>query len=176
LWPLCCLIMTQKAVYAGSFDPITWGHLDVVSKVLPLFEELHIVVAHNLRKKSFFSDEERVTMISHLLKEQGLSAKCRVESFDGLVADYCKQHQIPYLVRGLRALSDYENELQIATMNKRLNPELETVLVMADEKHFFVSSSLVKEVAHHGGALQDLLPPSIEKILKDKIAQKGNEK
>jgi len=165
--------MERSAVYAGSFDPPTFGHFDVIRKMSPLFDVIHVVVAHNTRKKTLFSPEERVALIKKALVAMKIAGKVEVHSHDGLVADFARARGAGFLVRGLRALSDYENELQIATMNRKLSPDLETLLVMADEKHFFVSSSLVKEIAYHGGPLHELVPPSVEDTLKKKISQEG---
>jgi pantetheine-phosphate adenylyltransferase len=168
--------MERRAVYAGSFDPPTFGHFDVIKKMSSLFDVIHVVVAHNSRKKTFFSALERVRLVQEGLDAMGLTAKVSVVEHDGLVADYATQVGAKFLVRGLRAVSDYENELQIATMNRKLGAGLETLLVLADEKHFFVSSSLVKEIAHHGGPLHELVPPNVETALKQKIAQEGGKK
>jgi pantetheine-phosphate adenylyltransferase len=169
--------MERRAVYAGSFDPPTHGHFDVIRKMAPLFDVIHVVVAHNSRKKTLFTPSERVNLVQEGVAALKIPGKVQVHAHDGLVADFAQKHGAKYLVRGLRALSDYENELQIATMNRKLGQgDLETVLIMADEKHFFVSSSLVKEIAHHGGPLNELVPTNVETALKQKISQEGGPK
>jgi pantetheine-phosphate adenylyltransferase len=165
--------MERRAVYAGSFDPPTFGHFDVIRKMSHLFDVIHVVVAHNSRKKTLFTVDERVRLVQDGLDAMGLTSKVKVTGHDGLVADYATAVGAKFLVRGLRAVSDYENELQIATMNRKLGSGLETLLVLADEKHFFVSSSLVKDIAHHGGPLHELVPLNVETALKQKIAQEG---
>jgi pantetheine-phosphate adenylyltransferase len=160
--------MVRVAAYAGSFDPPTLGHLDVISKVASLFDTIHVVVAHNVRKSSLFSGQERRELLLACQREGLLPENSKIHLFDGLLADFCEAHDVHYLVRGLRAVSDYENELQIATMNRKLKKNLETLLVMADEKHFFVSSSLVKEVAYHGGPLDEMVPRPVVEALKKK--------
>ena len=169
--------MERSAVYAGSFDPPTFGHFDVVRKMSPLFDVIHVVVAHNSRKKTLYTPEERVKLVQEGVALLKIPGRVEVHMHDGLVADFAHQRGAKFLVRGLRALSDYENELQIATMNRKLGPEqLETLLVMADEKHFFVSSSLVKEIAYHGGPLNELVPANVEISLRKKISQEGGSK
>lgn len=168
--------MTRIAAYAGSFDPPTWGHFNVVSKVAKLFDTIHLVVAHNIRKTSLFDAEEKKKLLLECQRQGFLPSNCQIHVYEGLIVNFCEQYKVDFLVRGLRAVSDYENELQIATMNKKLKNDLETLLVMADEKYFFVSSSLVKEVAFHGAALDDLVPPPIAKALTQKFSMKEKTK
>ncbi|MEO5667922.1 MAG: pantetheine-phosphate adenylyltransferase [Bdellovibrionota bacterium] len=168
--------MERRAIYAGSFDPPTFGHFDVIRKMSALFDVIHVVVADNTRKKTLFTVEERVKLFQDALAKTSLPSRVEVQSHDGLIIDFARAHKAGFLIRGIRAVSDYENELHLAMMNRKIAPEIETVLVMADEKHFFVSSSLVKEVAFHGGPLGDFVPPNVETTLKKKFAQEGGSK
>jgi pantetheine-phosphate adenylyltransferase len=160
--------MIRIAVYAGSFDPPTNGHLDIVKRVQPGFEKLYLVVAENPRKKYLFTAEERRDLLTEALRGEVPEGSVEAVVHSGLVVDFCKQVGSQVLIRGLRASSDFESEFQMATMNRRLNSSVETLLVMTDEKYFFVSSSLVKEVAYHGGALDGLVPPNVQQILVNK--------
>jgi len=164
--------MARVAAYAGSFDPPTFGHLDVISKVASLFDTIHVVVAHNVRKTSLFTADEKRALLEACQNEGYLPPNCKIHVYEGLLANFCEEHNVNHLVRGLRAVSDYENELQIATMNRKLKKNLETLLVMADEKHFFVSSSLVKEVAYHRGPLNEMVPRPVAAALEEKYKQK----
>lgn len=157
------------AVYAGTFDPPTLGHIDIVKRVVPMFPELHVVIAHNPRKKTLFSAEERAELFREALK--GVlpkNAKITVNVHVGLVVDYCKAVGSRVLVRGMRAVSDFEYEWQMASMNRHLAENIETVHIMTDEKYFFVSSSLVKEISHFGGDMASFVPACVVKALKEK--------
>ncbi|NCN41029.1 pantetheine-phosphate adenylyltransferase [bacterium] len=163
--------MTQEpskrtAVYAGSFDPITMGHVDVLQKGARVFDRIVLLVAENSQKKCLFSAEKRRTLAMESIKSLNLPCEVEVDVYSGLLADYCKSKNISFLLRGLRAISDYENEMQAATMNRKLLAGLETFLVMADETHFFLSSSLVKEVAEHGAPLDGLVPTPVAKAFQ----------
>jgi len=163
-------MMKKIAVYAGSFDPVTLGHLDVIQRVAPIFDQLVVLVAHNYRKKYFFNADERVSLLKKLIKNELKDYQnITVDLHSGLLVDYCANKKINILVRGLRVVSDFEHEFLMATMNRRLRPGIETFHVMTDEKYFFVSSTTVKEVAYHGGSLKGLVHPTIEKAIKEKI-------
>lgn len=155
----------HSAVYAGSFDPPTNGHLDIIRRMHPNFDKLHLVIAANPRKQTLFTAEERAQLLREAVAEILPAGSFEVAVHGGLVVDYCRQVKSRVLIRGLRAISDFESEFQMATMNRRLDPSVETLLVMTDEKYFFVSSSLIKEVALHGGPLKGLVPPNVEKAL-----------
>ena len=157
------------AVYAGSFDPPTNGHLDVIRRVQPLFDKIYLVIADNLRKATLFTNTERLQLLNGALDVVLPKGSFEVSLHQGLVVDFCKEVGAKVLIRGLRALSDFESEFQMATMNRRLDPSIETLHVMTDEKFFFLSSSLVKELAYHGGPLKELVPPNVLKALVERV-------
>lgn len=159
---------SRTAVYAGSFDPPTNGHIDVIRRVQPNFDKLYLVVAENSRKNTLFTTEERVKLLQGALEPILPEGSFEVESCSGLIVDYCRKVGTHILIRGLRAISDFEAEFQMATMNRRLRGDIETLLVVTDEKYFFVSSSLIKEVAYHGGELEGLVPENVKKALEKK--------
>ena len=149
--------MTPRAVYPGSFDPVTNGHLDLVSRAAELFSEVVVAVLDNPEKGGFFPVGERVQMLREAT--EGFSA-VRVDSFDGLLVDYLQAVDARVIVRGLRAISDFEYEFQMALMNRRLAPGIETVYMMPAETYTYLSSRLVREVASLGGSVEGLVPPS----------------
>lgn len=154
------------AVYPGSFDPPTNGHLDIISRASHLFPKIIVAVTENANKNHMFSLEERV----ELLKESSKHLKnVEVVSFSGLLANYLEKINSYVLIRGLRALSDFEYEFQMALMNRNLNNKIETVFLMPDQKYTFLSSSMVKEIAALGGKTKDLVPECVEKKLKKGI-------
>jgi pantetheine-phosphate adenylyltransferase len=155
------------AIYPGSFDPITNGHLDLIERGSRLADRLIVAVLQNRRKQSLFSVEERVEMLTEVVKP---FPNVEVGSFNGLLVDYVKARGANFILRGIRAISDYEYELQIAHMNRRLSPGTETVFLMAGEAYSFVSSQLVKEVASLGGDVSGLVPPLVEQHLKRLMA------
>lgn len=159
--------MAKIAVYAGSFDPPTLGHLDVIRRVVPHFEKVHVVIAENPKKQSLFSTSERRDLLADCLRDFG--TKIEIFSHKGLIVDYCRIAGAKVLIRGLRAVSDFESELQMASMNRRLESQIETFHVMTDEKFLFVSSSLVKEIAQFGGRLGELVPNGVEAALRKKF-------
>lgn len=154
------------AVYPGSFDPVTFGHLDLIERCAPLVDRLIVAVLRNAGKQPLFSPEERVEML------RGATARLEnveVDSFDGLLVEYARQRGACLLLRGIRAISDYEYELQMALMNRRLAPEIETMFMMAGEAYSFLSSRLVKEVIALGGDVSGLVPPQVEAKLKERF-------
>lgn len=157
------------AVYPGSFDPVTLGHIDVIARSAKMFDELYVAVLTNSSKKCSFTIEERMEMLEKSIT--GIS-NARVCTFEGLLADFARSIGAVATVRGLRAVSDFEYEFQLALINKKLNSELETVFLTTDSKYMFLSSSIVKEVARNGGAISEFVPAAalddIEKRLKRK--------
>jgi len=158
----------RLAVYPGSFDPPHNGHLDIIARCLPLFDELLVAVLRNEEKRPLFSVEERVEMIGGLV---GDHRRCRVESFSGLLVDFMDRVGATIIVRGLRALSDFEYEFQMALMNRRLNPRVETVFMMPKDEYSYLSSRLVKEVFALGGNLAGLVPEAVLVHLKEQLPQ-----
>jgi pantetheine-phosphate adenylyltransferase len=163
----------RRAIYPGSFDPVTNGHLDIIERGCKLFDEIIIGILVNPEKQPFFTVEERQDMLAEvLLHLDHRHCKVRVDSFSGLLVEYAVAQQADVIVRGIRAISDYEYELQMALMNRRLEPGIETVFMMPAESYSYVSSRLVKEVFHLGGAVEGLVPPLVEQRMKEKIAQR----
>ncbi|MBA3255207.1 MAG: pantetheine-phosphate adenylyltransferase [Pyrinomonadaceae bacterium] len=158
----------RRAIYPGSFDPVTNGHLDIIERGCKLFDEIIIAILINPEKRPFFTIEERRQILEEVLKgiERG-TCGLRVDSFEGLLVHYAVAQQAHAIVRGIRAISDYEYELQMALMNRRLEPSIETVFMMPAEKYSYVSSRLVKEVFQLGGELQGLVPPLVEHRMKE---------
>lgn len=157
------------AVYPGSFDPPTLGHLDLIKRAAALFDGVIVGVAHNADKQeSLFSFQERVDMIREMVN--GLE-RVEVTHFTGLTVDFARKHKATAVIRGLRVMSDFEFELTMAINNHKLNPEVETVCLMSHEPHLFISSRLVKQIAALGGAVDSYVIPHIEACLRDKIAK-----
>jgi pantetheine-phosphate adenylyltransferase len=154
------------AIYPGSFDPITNGHLDLIVRGCCLFDKLIVAILRNETKQPLFSVEERIEMLGEVVN---CYPNVAVDSFDGLLVDYAAQNGATVLLRGIRAISDYEYELQMALMNRRLRPDIETVFMMASEAHSFISSRLVKEVFGLGGNIGGLVPPSVEVRLRKRF-------
>lgn len=147
-----------RAVYPGSFDPVTNGHLDIIERSAKVFDELIVAVLVNPNKKSLFNIEERVELIQRIIKH---IPNVKVQSFSGLLIDFMKQQNAKVIIKGLRAVSDFEYEFQMSLMNKKLDPDIETTFMMATSKNSFLSSSSVKQVAMFGGCIKDLVPDEI---------------
>jgi pantetheine-phosphate adenylyltransferase len=161
----------RRAIYPGSFDPLTNGHLDIIERGCKLFDEIIIAILINPEKLPFFTIEERREILEEVL--QGINrSTCglRVDDFEGLLVHYAVAQEADAIVRGIRAISDYEYELQMALMNRRLEPSIETVFMMPAETYSYVSSRLVKEVFQLGGELEGLVPPLVEERMKQKMA------
>lgn len=160
----------RRAIYPGSFDPITNGHLDIIERGCKLFDEIIIAILINPDKKPFFTIEERREMLTQVTAEiEHGSCRLLIEDFQGLLVDYAIQRQADAIVRGIRAISDYEYELQMALMNRRLEPRIETVFMMPAEAYSYVSSRLVKEIFMLGGKIDGLVPASVETLMRKKL-------
>ena len=159
----------RRALYPGSFDPITNGHLDILDRSLKLFDEIIITVALNPSKTPFFSMEERVQLIKDVLSDRGLNKRVFVEGFEGLLVNFARKKKACAIIRGLRAVSDFEYELQMALMNRRLADEITTVFMMPHEKFTYLNSSIVKEVARLGGDISLFVPDRVKQALLAKI-------
>ncbi|HSE95507.1 MAG TPA: pantetheine-phosphate adenylyltransferase [Methylomirabilota bacterium] len=160
--------MATRAVYPGSFDPLTNGHLDLIERSLRIFDDLIVAVVTNPAKDALFSDAERVAMIQEATR--GLR-KIDVVIFDGLLVDLVARVGASAIIRGLRAVSDFEYEFQMALMNRKLREEIETVFLMPHEAYSYISSRLIKEVARYGGTVKGLVPAGVEKRLAEKLAR-----
>ena len=159
----------RRAIYPGSFDPITNGHLDIIQRGCKLFDEIIIAMLVNPEKKPFFSVEERSEILGEVLKEIDRGdCTLSVDSFEGLLVQYAADRKANAIVRGIRAISDYEYELQMALMNRRLEPAIETVFMMPAEIYSYVSSRLVKEVFSLGARIEGLVPPIVEQRMREK--------
>lgn len=154
----------KRAIYPGSFDPVTNGHLDVLKRATEIFDEVYVAVIANPEKKPFFSFEDRLEMLK--IAAKGIK-KVKVDSFKGLLVDYAKKIKACAIVRGLRAVSDFDYEFQMALTNRKLNPEVETVFLMTDYKYSYLSSSMVRQLARLKGDITGLVPNNVIKKLKD---------
>lgn len=157
----------RRAIFPGSFDPPTNGHLDIIARSIPLFDEIIVAVLNNPEKNPMFSVEERCEMLAKVLPK---SNKCKliVDSFQGLLVDFAKKKKANAIVRGIRAVSDYEYELRMALMNRKLQPKIETVFLMAAEEYSYISSTLLKQVFLLGGRVDGLVPELIEQKMYKK--------
>ena len=160
--------MKRMAVYPGSFDPVTFGHIDLIDRTVGLFDELIIAVARNINKTGFFTVPERVEMIAELTAKYD---NVSVDAFDGLLVDYIRGKRACCVVRGLRAFSDFEFEFQMALTNRKLNDDYETIFLMTHENYSFISSSLVKELIEFGGDISSFVPPLIEERIWTKTGK-----
>ncbi len=154
------------AVYPGSFDPITYGHINIIQRALRIFDKVIVAVATNYQKKALFSPEERVEMIKEALRDY---PNVIVESFEGLLIDYMKKKGAKVIIRGLRATSDFEYEYHMASMNKSLHEEVDTIFMVTAKDFFFISSRTIKEVASLGGKVEEFVPPNVAQKLKEKF-------
>lgn len=156
------------AVIPGSFDPITKGHLDIIQRSSELFDEIHVSVLNNAKKTGFFTIEERLELIEEAVKD---ISNVKVDYFSGLLVHYCEKVGAKQIVRGLRAVSDFEYEMQLTSMNKKLNDDIETLYMMTNNQYSFISSSMVKEVAKYDGDVSGIVPKNVEHALKEKYKQ-----
>ena len=158
----------SAAIYPGSFDPMTLGHVSIIRSGLVAFDRIVVAVLRNPRKDALFTIEERVEMIR---EEFASTPGIEVDSFDGLLVDYCRKKDVRVVLRGLRAVADFEYELQMANMNRHLSPDIETMFLMANDAYFYVSSNLVKEAARLGGDVTRLVPDSVASRLTTKLGR-----
>ncbi len=156
------------AVYPGSFDPITLGHCDIIRRIQKIFGNVTVLVSQSTRKNYLFTAEERKQLAQDALKD---IPNVKVDIHDGLTIDYVRANKAQCIVRGLRAVSDFEYEFVMANMNKKLNPDIETLIVFASPEYYYISSNTVKEVAMHGGPVKDLVTPNVEAALKQKYSK-----
>ncbi|WP_153124260.1 pantetheine-phosphate adenylyltransferase [Peribacillus tepidiphilus] len=161
--------MSKIAVCPGSFDPITLGHLDIIQRGAKVFDEVYVVVLNNSSKNPLFSVEERLKLINEVTKH---IPNVKIDSYQGLLVDYAKSKNANAIIRGLRAVSDFEYEMQITSMNRILNDHIETFFIMTNNQYSFLSSSIVKEVAKYGGNISELVPKVVENALKEKYSNK----
>ena len=161
--------MVRRAIYPGSFDPVTNGHLDIIQRACKLFDEVIVAILVNPGKTAMFSVDERVLMLGNLLNAR--FPQVSVDTFDGLLVDYALRRGAQAVVRGIRAISDYEYELQMALMNRRLNPQVETVFLMSAEENSYLSSRLVKEVFSLGGSITGLVPELVIDRMSEKLSK-----
>jgi pantetheine-phosphate adenylyltransferase len=165
----------RVALYPGTFDPMTVGHLDIVTRAARLFERVIVLVADNPSKQPIFTAAERVLMIEEAVKDLPSHAHITVDSYQGLTVDYARRVGAQAMIRGLRAMTDFEWEFQLALINQTLAPEIETVCLMTAQEHSFLSASMVRELAQYGGPLDDLVPPHIAVALRRVYAQQGRD-
>ncbi|MBI3074210.1 MAG: pantetheine-phosphate adenylyltransferase [Deltaproteobacteria bacterium] len=162
--------MVASAIYPGSFDPLTNGHIDVINRCATVFDKVIVAVAGNIKKTSLFTVEERMEMIREAMAGR---TGIEVDAFDGLLVEYAKSKKAGAILRGLRAVSDFDYEFQMANMNRKLEPDVVTFFVMTGEGHFYVSSQTVKEVVALGGSVDGLVPPGVSRRLRERFSRKG---
>ncbi|MBM4168887.1 MAG: pantetheine-phosphate adenylyltransferase [Ignavibacteria bacterium] len=155
----------KVALYPGTFDPITNGHLDIVERALKMFDRVIITVARNTSKAPLFTADERLSLIRDALNHND---RVEVEFFDGLLVDFARKRNVSAIVRGLRAVSDFEYEFQMALMNRKLDEAVETVFLMPNEKYTYLNSSIIREIARFGGDVSDFVPPAVQEALTRK--------
>ena len=162
--------MPKIAIYPGSFDPVTNGHLDIIKRGIKLFDKIIVAILTNPGKKFLFSLDERIDMLEESMKK---FSNVEIGTFDGLTVDYAAQCKACAILRGLRALSDFEYEFQMALMNRRLNREVQTIFLMTGMRWIYTSSSIIKEAAQFGGSINGMVPPIVEKRIKEKFSKKS---
>lgn len=161
-------IKQRRALYAGSFDPVTYGHIDLIDRARQLFDRVYVAVAINDEKNPLFSIEERVKL---LMQAFGHKKDVTVDTFDGLMVDYARSKKIGIIIRGLRATSDFDYEFQMALTNRMLTDHIDTMFLMPSEKHFYLSSRLIKEISRLGGDVSRFVPPFVERALTKQWTQ-----
>lgn len=155
-------------IYPGSFDPITYGHLDILERATNLFEKVVVTIAVNTRKSAIFTPEERISLIKSTISEKPWAHKVEIHQFSGLLVDYARKQNIKTLIRGVRQFSDYEYEFRMALMNRKMDNEIDTIFLMPREELTFVSGSLVREIAYWGGDLGHFVPVNVAEALNEK--------
>jgi len=159
--------MKQRiAIYPGTFDPITYGHIDVVQRATAMFEKVIVLVARNSSKTPLFTDDERVQMIKEIFRKNN---KVAVDGFEGLLVDYARKKKAAAIIRGLRAVSDFEYEFQMALTNRKLDSTIDTVFLVPDERYTYLNSTIVREIARLGGDVSDFVPPGIRRHLLARV-------
>lgn len=161
--------METIALYPGSFDPLTNGHLDILKRATKLFDRVIVTVAINKEKTGVFTGEERISLINDCIAEEDWASNIEINMFKGLLVEHARKMKANTLIRGVRQISDFEYEFRMALTNKRLAPEIDTVFLMPDEEFTFISASIVKEVAYWGGDLSSFVPKNVEIALKNKF-------
>jgi pantetheine-phosphate adenylyltransferase len=163
--------LTRRAVYPGSFDPLTFGHIDIIERSARMFDELVVAILTNPQKSALFSVAERIEIMQEILKPRFPNVE--IDVFGGLLVHYAVQKKAQVIVRGIRAVTDYEYEFQMALMNRRLEPQIETVFMMPAENYSYLSSRLVKEIAELGGSVSGLVPETVQERLKNRFRRKN---
>jgi len=167
--------MKNSAIYPGSFDPLTNGHLDILERAAIMFEKVYVTVAVNNQKTSVFTGDERVALIKESIADKEWENKIEIEQFTGLLIDYARKKKVNILLRGVRQISDFEYEFRMALTNRRLAPEIDTLFLMPDEQLTFISATIVKEVAAWGGDLSSFVPPHVAKALRKKFKNQSKD-
>lgn len=165
--------MNTLALYPGSFDPITYGHLDILERATELFDKVIITIAVNNKKETVFSGDEREELIEQCLEDKSWSDRVEIQQFTGLLVDFAKEKNAQTLVRGVRQVSDFEYEFRMALTNRRLAPDVDTVFLMPNEQLTFISASLVREIAYWHGDLSSFVPEHVAKALHEKFKDRG---
>jgi len=163
--------MERIAIYPGSFDPVTNGHLDILKRGLKLFDKIIVTILHNPAKTTLFSLPERMELLETCLKAY---PNIEIAAYDGLLVDFAESRKAQAILRGMRAVSDFEYEFQLALMNRKLKREIETVFLMTGLRWIFTSSSIIKEAAQFGGEIEDMVPPEVNRMLKKKLGLKSD--
>jgi len=165
--------MTRTALYPGSFDPFTNGHLDILQRAMKMYDKVIVTVAVNNRKSAVFTGEERIALIDETIREYDWYNRVEIEQFTGLLVDFARKKKVSVLLRGVRQISDFEYEFRMALTNRRLAPEVDTVFLMPDEQLTFISATIVKEVAAWGGDLSSFVPDNVADALRKKYAEES---
>ena len=159
----------NRAVYPGTFDPTTNGHIDIIKRSLKIFDNITVLLANNSAKKTLFSLQERMAQLEKVIKYDNLTSSVKIDFFDGLLVDYCKEKKINTIIRGIRPLVDFDYEFEMAMTNRGLNSEVETIFILTDQKYFYLRSSLIKDLIKLDGDVSDMIPVCIKDELITKI-------